>query len=391
MNIDEAKRLVIKAGLKLVESGLIARTWGNVSCRIDDDFFVITPSGRDYLSLTPDEIVAVRVSDCSYNGNIKPSSEKGIHAEVYKLYTDINFVIHTHQENASVISAAGLDSMITDDAPDCLGGEVICAAYALSGTEELKENISNALKHSKGKAVIMKNHGTICLGKDYDEAFLVASELEIACHNYIIRQYFKLSGKDSYNYDEMSDFALSLHYDVEKADTGFWYKYSDSKRTDNGFVFYYNDVEKEIQCDETELAITEETEINNEIYNKYKDINYVIFKTTPEIKAICRYGIEISPLLDDFAQIAGIVVKNIENDPVKIAQALEDSSAVLVKNRGALCCGKTKEDAIAIGMIIQKNCKAYIGASLFGKIKPINSSECIFMRNIYISEYSKLL
>lgn len=38
MNMDEAKRLVIKAGLKLVESGLIARTWGNVSCRIDDNF-----------------------------------------------------------------------------------------------------------------------------------------------------------------------------------------------------------------------------------------------------------------------------------------------------------------------------------------------------------------
>ncbi len=39
MTINEAKELVIKAGLKLVESGLIARTWGNVSCRIDDSSF----------------------------------------------------------------------------------------------------------------------------------------------------------------------------------------------------------------------------------------------------------------------------------------------------------------------------------------------------------------
>lgn len=363
MNMDEAKRLVIKAGLKLVESGLIARTWGNVSCRIDDNFFAITPSGRDYLSLTPDEIVAVSISDCSYSGDIKPSTEKGIHVEVYKLYPEINFVIHTHQENASVIGASKLDSIIVDDAPDCLGGEVLCAAYALPGTEELKVNVIGALKRSKGKAVIMKNHGALCLGKDYDEAFLTASELERACHSYIIRQYFKLSGKESFDVSEMSNFALSLHYDVEK----------------------------EIQYDKKDLAITEETEINNAIYNSHKDINYIIFKNTPEIKAICSYGIELKPLIDDFAQIAGTVVKNVENDPIKIVKALKNSSVVLVKNRGALCCGKTKKDAIAVGMITQKNCKAYIGASLFGKIRPINHSECIFMRNVYINKYSKLL
>ncbi|MDF2673982.1 MAG: class aldolase/adducin family protein, partial [Clostridiales bacterium] len=105
MNVNAAKELVVKAGIRLVESGLIARTWGNVSCRIDEYSFVITPSGRDYLSLTADEIVTVKISDCSYSGNIKPSSEKGVHAKVYKLYSEANFVIHTHQENASVISA----------------------------------------------------------------------------------------------------------------------------------------------------------------------------------------------------------------------------------------------------------------------------------------------
>ena len=46
MTLHEAKETVVLAGKKLVESGLIARTWGNVSCRISDSHFVITPSGR---------------------------------------------------------------------------------------------------------------------------------------------------------------------------------------------------------------------------------------------------------------------------------------------------------------------------------------------------------
>ena len=56
MDILQAKEIVIAAGKKLVETGLIARTWGNVSCRIDQNYFAITPSGRDYLSLTPEDI-----------------------------------------------------------------------------------------------------------------------------------------------------------------------------------------------------------------------------------------------------------------------------------------------------------------------------------------------
>ena len=63
MDIMEAKLAVIEAGKKLVETGLIARTWGNVSCRISDTEFVITPSGRSYENLTPDEIVTVSIED----------------------------------------------------------------------------------------------------------------------------------------------------------------------------------------------------------------------------------------------------------------------------------------------------------------------------------------
>ena len=58
--LEEAKKLVVAAGKKLVESGLIARTWGNVSARISDTQFVITPSGRAYETLTPEELARLK-------------------------------------------------------------------------------------------------------------------------------------------------------------------------------------------------------------------------------------------------------------------------------------------------------------------------------------------
>ncbi|MBR2893750.1 MAG: class II aldolase/adducin family protein, partial [Clostridia bacterium] len=108
MDILEAKEIVIKAGHELLKAGLIVRTWGNISCRIDDKSFVITPSGKAYDTLTPDDIVLVNIADLSYDGDVKPSSEKGIHASCYELRPDMNFVIHTHQKNASVVSTLGI-------------------------------------------------------------------------------------------------------------------------------------------------------------------------------------------------------------------------------------------------------------------------------------------
>ena len=72
MDILEAKRIVVEAGKQLVATGLIARTWGNVSCKVSDTQFVITPSGRAYESLTEDDIVLVNMDDLSYDGDIKP-------------------------------------------------------------------------------------------------------------------------------------------------------------------------------------------------------------------------------------------------------------------------------------------------------------------------------
>ena len=165
---SEARSLVIQAGLKLIENKLIARTWGNISARISDTQFVITPSGRAYEDLTPDDLVTVNIADCSYEGSVKPSSEKGIHASCYSLRPEVNFIIHTHQFYASVISADGYN---TDFAP--------CVPYALPGTDSLRKKVEDSVfSHPKSRSFLLERHGTVCLGTSFEDSFSIAESLE---------------------------------------------------------------------------------------------------------------------------------------------------------------------------------------------------------------------
>ncbi|SEO00389.1 class II aldolase/adducin family protein [Paenibacillus sp. OV219] len=393
MDTLEAKERVVKAGRKLVESKLIARTWGNVSCRISDSHFVITPRGRDYLQMTVNDIVEVAIADCSYSGDVKPSSEKAMHAAVYKQYPEVNFVIHTHQENASVVSAAGLEAMKVVGEYPLLGGEVICAEYALPTTTKLARKVSKVLMRKGGQAVILAKHGALCFGVSDDEAFQVATDLETACADYVNSQYNHLSGNNSGDLVELSYYAISRLMGKpqplpEAMESGFYFE---SERTDSGFRLKLNNgATIEVKSGELHSSMPEEAKLLNEIYQSFNDINYIVHTNSLSVAAVSHADLTVRPLLDDFAQLVGTSVKTVTpwNAP-RIRSALKHASAVLLHREGALCCGSTRSDATAVAMVLEKNCKALIGASLFGPVKPIHQLESMLMRFMYLKSYSK--
>ncbi|REE89001.1 L-fuculose-phosphate aldolase [Paenibacillus taihuensis] len=401
MDTLEAKELVVKAGRKLVESKLIARTWGNVSCRISDTHFVITPKGRDYMQLTADDIVEVAIADCSYSGDIKPSSEKAMHAAVYLHDPNVNFVIHTHQENASVVSAAGVERMKVYGKYPLLGDEVICADYALPTTKKLARKAAKALKQTSGHAVILSKHGALCFGANNEVAFQAASDLEAACAEYVAKQYLKLSGRSSVDPVLLNQYAISrLSGRAQKSescnlknnyDSGFYFE---SERTSSGFTLKLsNGVVTEVKSEELHLlnaSIREEARLLNDIYHIFNDINYIVHSDTPSVTAVSHADITVRPLLDDFAQLVGTSAKTVPiHAKTAIRSALKRASAVLLHQKGALCCGSTRSDATAVAMVMEKNCKALIGASLFGSIQPIHPLESFLMRYMYLNSYSK--
>jgi len=182
--IQNLKKLIIESGLRLLEEGLVTRTFGNVSIRLDENFMLITPSGRRYDELVEKDIVKVNYLSGEYEGSIRPSSEFRLHAEVYKNRGEVNAVIHTHQQNASTIAATHRTlPPILDDQAQLIGADVKVAKYAHSSSMELVENVVEALKGRT--AALIANHGAVCIGRNIEEAFVVSQVLEKACKSFI--------------------------------------------------------------------------------------------------------------------------------------------------------------------------------------------------------------
>ena len=140
----EAKENIIRVSRELHEVGLLVRTWGNISQRIDDNSFLITPSGIKYEDLTPEMIVKVNIKDLSYEGDVLPSSEKAVHAACYKERPDVEFIVHTHQVYASCAGTLGIRKIVSYfDDEDIF---IPVAPYALPGTDKLAENVAMTIK-----------------------------------------------------------------------------------------------------------------------------------------------------------------------------------------------------------------------------------------------------
>ncbi len=206
MEVKEIREQIIKAGLRLVSEGLVARSWGNISIRVDGQNMLITPSGRTYENLKPEEIVLMNYHTLQYEGKIKPSSEYHLHAEVYKQRKEINAVIHTHQMNATTVAAARREvPPIIDDMVQIIGPTVRVSKYTLAGTAKFAKNAVKALKGRQ--AALLANHGAVCIGKNLEEAFAASEVLEKACKAFIEAEF--LGGAKS-----ISKFSAAIMHQV---------------------------------------------------------------------------------------------------------------------------------------------------------------------------------
>jgi L-fuculose-phosphate aldolase len=348
----------------LAESGLIVRTWGNVSCRIDSSCFAITPSGMAYETMEPDDVVIVHTADQSYEGRIKPSSEKGIHARLYQLLPQINFVIHTHQVNASVAAVLGEDVEILDPKNrEIIGERAVIAGYGLPGTKKLKKNVEKALARFTGRALLMANHGALCFGETRSRAFAVAQALEEECRRFLVPVPPSPPGKTP----------------------------AESRREGNTMIFQDFQGETRIALSSAAEGLSVEARLHLAVYRARRDVACILGSAEPGALRASLEGGVLKPLLDDFAQIAGasVAVVDGEGAPDRLVRALRGRSAVLLKGRGALCCAGSREDAAAAALVLEKECLAYFAASARGPVKPIKPFECRLMRFVYLSRYAK--
>ena len=180
MNEHTSMEQVAETGRLLLESRLVARTWGNFSARLDGTRFAITPSGLGYERMKAEDIVRCRLADDRFEGSRRPSSEKGIHAAAYRIFPEVGFVIHTHQPYATALGlSAPAELRLSAQERDALGG-IAWAEYGLPGTKKLRNAVAAALG-TGAHTVLMRHHGTLICGADREETLRRAALLEEVC------------------------------------------------------------------------------------------------------------------------------------------------------------------------------------------------------------------
>ncbi len=181
------RKEMVEYGKKLSEENLVQGTWGNISIRLDKKFMLVTPSGLNYMRLTPYDIVRVEIETLDYEGSLKPTSEKGIHAALLAANPDVKCIIHSHPLHCSVFAAARKPlPVVNNEEASLLGKETGYAKAAIPGSKQLVEAVSGAISGGR-KACIMGSHGILVCGNSISDAFEKCRAMEKAARDYLDR------------------------------------------------------------------------------------------------------------------------------------------------------------------------------------------------------------
>ena len=128
--LDALRDQVYEANLEIVREGLVVYTWGNVSGRDPETGLVaIKPSGVDYDTMTPEDMVIVDLEGNVVEGARRPSSDTATHLELYRRFEGVGGVVHTHSTYATVWAQAGRDlPCLGTTHADTFYGSVPCTA-----------------------------------------------------------------------------------------------------------------------------------------------------------------------------------------------------------------------------------------------------------------------
>ena len=189
--LEELKKQVYEANMKLPYYGLVTFTWGNVS-GLDKEkgLFVIKPSGVDYEKLTPECMLLMDVEGNKIEGDVNPSSDTPTPLELYKAFPEVGGIVHTHSSYATSWAQAGRSipcygtthaDYIYGEVPcvRCLTKEEIEAAYEENTGHLIVNEFARMGKDPMAvPAVLCRNHGPFAWGKDAMDAVHNAVVLE---------------------------------------------------------------------------------------------------------------------------------------------------------------------------------------------------------------------
>jgi len=177
MTETEIRQAVLSVAKEMITCGLVEGTAGNVSARLPDGNVILTPSSLDYKSMTLEDLVVTDIDGKVLEGHRTPTTEKSLHLACLKKHQDIGAVMHCHAMFATMFAIVRQPiPCVIEEFDVYVGGEVPVADYQMTGSDALAEEVSNRVA-DRG-AVLMANHGLLCVGKNPLDVLKVARLVE---------------------------------------------------------------------------------------------------------------------------------------------------------------------------------------------------------------------
>ena len=181
MTLQDLREQVCAANRALEPSGLVRLTWGNVS-GFDraSGLWAIKPSGVDYAALTPADIVVLDLDGNVVEGKLRPSSDTKTHLVLYREFSDIGGITHTHSLHATMFAQAGreLPCFGTTHADHFHGTVPIVRALT-------PDEVAQDYEHFTGVAIVERlqlHHAPFTFGKNAMDSLNNSIALEMCAH-----------------------------------------------------------------------------------------------------------------------------------------------------------------------------------------------------------------
>lgn len=180
---DEAalREQMCEIGRRLYARQFVAANAGNISCRLDPQRVLCTPTLICKGFMRPDDLCVVDLTGRQLAGKRPPTSEIRLHLEVYRHGPNVRAVVHSHPPHATAFAVAREeipDGVLPE--VDVFLGRVPRAAYGTPGGE----NFAASVRPFVGKAntVVLSNHGVVSWGQSVEQAYWHTEMLEAYCH-----------------------------------------------------------------------------------------------------------------------------------------------------------------------------------------------------------------
>tara|TARA_B110000003_G_scaffold234145_1_gene237740 strand:- start:240 stop:953 length:714 start_codon:yes stop_codon:yes gene_type:complete len=228
MKLNNLKKEAFKANLDIVENNLVTLTWGNASAfDSEKGILAIKPSGVPYSTLKWEDMVLVDLDNNIVDSKLKPSSDTKTHLELYKNFSEIKGVVHTHSKWGTIWSQAQLSiPCLGTTHADHYNSDIPCIPVLtkeqVEGDYERNTGISivdyynnNKLNHILVPGCILAGHAPFTWGTSVKDAV----DNSIVLEECALMAFYSLQLNKKIKFP---DYVLNKHYERKHGDKSYY-------------------------------------------------------------------------------------------------------------------------------------------------------------------------